>query len=111
MRYAFIADIHANLEALRAVWAELGKLAPDATFCLGDIVGYGADPAECLAEVRERTLPTVAGNHDLAACGVLSAYLFNSDAQDSLMWTREALSAEDRAYLGTPAVSHQEGLV
>ena len=72
MRYAFIADMHGNLEALQAVLAEIDKDRPDQLYCLGDLVGYGADPAGCIAAIRERNIPSVAGNHDLAVTGAIS---------------------------------------
>ena len=63
-KIGFFSDIHANLEALTAVLAKLDELNCDQLICLGDIVGYGADPAACIKILRERDLPCVLGNHD-----------------------------------------------
>ncbi len=66
MRLALISDIHSNLPALEAVMADIDREKPDGVLCLGDVVGYGADPAPCVAIVRERCHAVVLGNHDLA---------------------------------------------
>ena len=68
-RIALISDIHANLPALEAVMKDIEQLQCDAVYCLGDIVGYNANPAECLEFVRGRQIPTVRGNHDEEAIG------------------------------------------
>jgi len=64
MRIAVLSDIHANLHALEAVWADLERQRPEAVYCLGDLVGYGAFPNEVVAFLRERGVPTVMGNYD-----------------------------------------------
>ena len=69
MRYAIFSDVHANLTALDAVLADAEGRRPDAYLCLGDVVGYGPDPNECVARVRALGAETVAGNHDRAAVG------------------------------------------
>ncbi|MCK4908458.1 MAG: metallophosphoesterase, partial [Planctomycetes bacterium] len=71
MRYFIFGDIHGNLEALDAVLAKASTEKPDKYICLGDIVGYGADPEPCLAKIRELNPLLVAGNHDFAAAGIL----------------------------------------
>ena len=84
MRYAILADIHANLTALQAVLADLEKQGgADEVWCLGDTLGYGPDPHECLEIVRARCSLCVAGNHDLAAIGKLDISTFNQDAARS----------------------------
>jgi len=108
MRYAFIADIHANYDALLAVLAQIDAADVQATYCLGDLVGYGAEPSQCVRAVRERQILTVAGNHDFAVVGKLGTDYFNPDAQDSVHWTRSALTPEDCAYLGGLPLAHQE---
>ncbi|HEX7069864.1 MAG TPA: metallophosphoesterase family protein [Rhodothermales bacterium] len=76
LRLAIISDIHANLEALQAVLTRIDQDGVDAVYCLGDVVGYGADPAACVDLVRERCAAVVLGNHDLAvATGDGAAYL------------------------------------
>ncbi len=93
-----ISDIHANLTALETVLADAG--AVDAVWCLGDVVGYGPDPNECIQRVR--SLPNLAclmGNHDAAALDQIDVEAFNTDARISLQWMREALSAENKDFL------------
>jgi len=100
LRYAFIADIHGNLDALLAVLADLDGQQIDEIACLGDIVGYAADPARCIAVVRERARHVVAGNHDYAAAGRISCEEFNEFARSAIMWTRRQLSDEEKEWLG-----------
>ncbi len=101
MRYAVIADIHANLEALTEVLNFLEKEKIDQYLCLGDIVGYGADPGECLKIVRQLPNCTViAGNHDYGAADKTDLSNFSIYALEAVMWTREQLSEEELNYLG-----------
>ncbi|MDE0207001.1 MAG: metallophosphoesterase family protein [Candidatus Tectomicrobia bacterium] len=98
MKYAIISDLHGNLEALQAVLDDAaGKV--DAVVCLGDIVGYNANPRECLRLVRETCALVVAGNHDQAACGVRPYDDFNDWARQAMDWTRGQLSTEEVEYL------------
>lgn len=99
MRIAALSDIHANLHAFEAVLAEIDKDPPDQIWCLGDIVGYGANPNECTALAEERADLCIAGNHDLAALGTLDISSFSPAAAEAAIWTREQLSDEARAYL------------
>lgn len=99
MRYAILSDIHGNFDALSAVLDDIPPGKVDAYVCLGDIVGYGAEPGECLARVIEIGAATVAGNHDYAAIGLASAASFNSEARDSVHWTGKRLSAEHKGFL------------
>jgi len=99
LRYGVISDIHGNLQALQAVLDQLDEAGIDQIICAGDIVGYGANPRECIHIVRERVVAVVAGNHDWAVAGKVDTNCFNSDAKDSVDWTREHLSAEEIAYL------------
>ncbi len=98
MRCAVISDIHANLAALDAVLADIGEQA-EAIWCLGDIVGYGPDPNECVARLQERGIVSVAGNHDWACLGKLDLADFNLDAREACRWTAEQLSEASRAFL------------
>lgn len=95
MRYAIFGDVHGNLEALEAVLAECKKLNIDRYLCLGDIVGYGANPKECLDRILDLGCPIVAGNHDWAVCGRLSIEFFNTYAKEAVMWTRDQLTQAD----------------
>lgn len=101
MRIAVVSDVHSNIEALDAVLlhAERGG-AIDALWCAGDIVGYGPDPDTVIAVLRARSVQTVAGNHDLAACGMMTTEEFNPVAEEAARWTQEHLSADSLAYLG-----------
>lgn len=97
MRYLIISDIHANLPALEAVLADAAPF--DRVWCLGDIVGYGPYPNECIARLRDLPLTTLAGNHDWAAIGRLELGYFNREARAAVVWTRLALMPDNKAYL------------
>lgn len=97
MRVGVISDIHGNLAALDAVLAAMGSV--DALWCLGDVVGYGAEPNECIARLRERDALCIAGNHDLAALGRVGLDAFNADAAAAARWTAAALTPESREWL------------
>jgi predicted phosphodiesterase len=97
MRVAVVADIHANLTAFDAVAADWGEI--DGLWCLGDVVGYGPDPNECVARLRALEHVCVAGNHDWAALGRIDTGDFNPAARAAADWTAAALSSETRAYL------------
>lgn len=92
MRYAIIGDIHGNLEALEAVLHDAEGQEADEVLCLGDVVGYGADPEECLVRVTDRCASIVGGNHDFAATGRSSLEYFNPYARRAIEWTTEQLS-------------------
>jgi diadenosine tetraphosphatase ApaH/serine/threonine PP2A family protein phosphatase len=98
VRYAILSDIHANLEALRAV-LEDARPRVDAMLCLGDIVGYGAEPEGCIELVAERCQAVVAGNHEHAAAGLMTLEWFNAYARAAAEWTRQRLDDEHRAWL------------
>jgi predicted phosphodiesterase len=95
MRLAIISDIHGNLEALDAVIRDIGTQSVDEIVCLGDIVGYGANPNECTDLVSVILL----GNHDAAAVGTLSTHYFNIHAKIAIEWTAENLTKATVAYL------------
>jgi predicted phosphodiesterase len=99
MRIALFGDIHANLEALEAVLADAREQHCSDYVCLGDVVGYNANPAECLEIVREMNCPVVKGNHDEDASGDHSLETMNPTAATALMWTREQLNQEQREWL------------
>jgi len=92
--YAVLGDIHGNRQALVAVLKDAEEAGVDRVLNVGDVVGYGAEPAECMEIMRERDAVSVCGNHDWAVGGKVSIQYFNADARDSVEWTREALSAE-----------------
>lgn len=99
MRYLILSDIHANLEALTAVLDEAGKDGYDKVVCLGDLAGYGADPNAVIEWAHENGVPTIRGNHDRAALGQVDLEWFNPAAQQSTIWTQNALTAASREYL------------
>ncbi|MFH0846913.1 MAG: metallophosphoesterase family protein [Chloroflexota bacterium] len=101
MRYAILADIHSNLEAFQAVLADIEHHdGVSEVWCLGDIVGYGPDPHECIELLRQYQHISVAGNHDFAAIGKLDTLDFNPDAAYACQWTGTRLTPEDIEYLG-----------
>ena len=109
MRYAVLSDIHANLEALAAVLEALAAERIERVLCLGDIVGYGADPAACLAKVAGCQGVSVGGNHDLACVGKLDLGWFNDLARASLIWTRDRLGFPELDQLRRLPLTATEG--
>jgi predicted phosphodiesterase len=100
MRCAIVSDVHGNLDALEAVLADATQQgAVDELWCLGDLVGYGPQPNECVALLRERGARCVAGNHDWAAIGKMDTADFNPEATEAALWTGQQLTAENRVYL------------
>jgi predicted phosphodiesterase len=100
MRILVISDIHANLNALNAVLKHAGKV--DEIWCLGDVIGYGPDPNECVQRLRELpNFKSVLGNHDAAVLGKIPLTSFNVDARLSIQWTKSTLAAENLAWLET----------
>jgi predicted phosphodiesterase len=100
MRILVISDIHANLSALDAVLEAAGKF--DAAWCLGDLVGYGPDPNECVARVRQLPgLICIIGNHDAAALQQIEDDAFNPEARTAILWTRQALTESAISYLNS----------
>jgi len=89
---AIISDVHANREALAAVLSRIDELSVERIFCLGDVVGYNADPEPCMDLVLSRSAETVRGNHDKAAAGLLNVEWFNRAAREAALWTRRTLS-------------------
>ena len=89
MLYAILSDIHSNLEALTSVLEAVDEIHPDAVYCLGDIVGYGADPDACVRLVLERAGLVVRGNHDKAVSGLMNLEWFNPIARAAALWTRK----------------------
>jgi diadenosine tetraphosphatase ApaH/serine/threonine PP2A family protein phosphatase len=101
MRVAVISDVHGNQLALEAVLAEVEREAPDALWCLGDLVGYGPHPNECCTVVARRADICLVGNHDLVALGTAGVDVndFNPEAAAAALWTRSELTDESRAFL------------
>ncbi len=100
MRYAIIADIHANLAAFKAVLEDIERQGgTDRLWCLGDVVGYGPDPHECIELLRRYHHAGIAGNHDRAAAGKIDTTYFNPDAAMACHWTARQLNPDDIDYL------------
>lgn len=99
MRILVLSDIHANLAALEAVLADAQSFNYEAVWCLGDTVGYGPEPNECIARMRQLKPRAVVGNHDWAVLGLMDAEDFNHEARRGVLWTRERLTVESLAWL------------
>jgi diadenosine tetraphosphatase ApaH/serine/threonine PP2A family protein phosphatase len=97
---AIISDVHSNRPALEAVLEAVGEGDIDQLWCLGDVVGYGADPDACSALIRERCDVCLVGNHDLAVLGRLDISSFSDAAAAAVEWTRERVDAETLDFLG-----------
>jgi len=99
MHVAVLSDIHGNRHALDAVLADADDRGCEEIWCLGDVVGYGADPNGCCAAIRAAAGVCLVGNHDLVAIGTLSSEQFSPDAAAAATWTAGELRAEHRAWL------------
>ncbi len=99
LRVAVISDVHSNLPALEAVLESIEAAGPEETWCLGDIVGYGAQPDECTALVRDRCAISLNGNHDLAVTGGIDASSFSETARAAVDWTQGHVSAATMEFL------------
>ena len=99
MRLGILSDIHSNLEALKAVLKAFKAEKINTYVCLGDIIGYGADPLKCVDKIRKLTDLVIAGNHDHAALGITSIENFNHYAKLSTIWTSEQLKDKHKNYI------------
>lgn len=106
MKIGIIGDIHGNLDALTAVLSALQSDGVSRIACVGDVVGYGANPSECIALVRERAEAVVAGNHDWGAVGKKAMDYFNHAAREAIAWTVKRLSEEERLWLSSLPLTH-----
>jgi predicted phosphodiesterase len=117
VKRAIISDVHGNLEALQAVFEDIDQQKVDAITCLGDVVGYGPNPCECVKLVRDRCGIVILGNHDQGA--LFDPDGFNSGAERAIRWTRSQLELHDRMprnaahrltdFLGELPRAHGEG--
>jgi diadenosine tetraphosphatase ApaH/serine/threonine PP2A family protein phosphatase len=111
MRAAIISDIHGNIEALETVFLAIDSIGVDRIFCLGDIVGYGSHPNECVALVRERCSDVVLGNHDSGAIGRMPLTKFTRYGERALRWVRKHLSKQNVEFLSSlPLIQVVEGV-
>lgn len=97
MRIGIISDIHSNAEAFQSVLNQLTDV--DSIICLGDIIGYGADPLFCIEKIRELEIQCIKGNHEGAVTGELNPQYFNQDARSAILWTRAQLKEKDITFL------------
>ncbi|HDZ76464.1 MAG TPA: metallophosphoesterase [Candidatus Omnitrophica bacterium] len=102
MRYGIFADIHGNLEAFSAVLGALANEKIDEYLCIGDIIGYGANPCECLERLKTLSFQSVSGNHEYAALGLLSLDYLNDYARTAVLWTKNILKDKDMDFLKSP---------
>jgi predicted phosphodiesterase len=110
MRIAIFGDIHANLEALEVVLADAREQGCTSYICLGDVVGYNANPRECLQIVQSLKCPVVKGNHDDYASSDSSLESFNPLAEVAIQWTRDQLTPAEKTWLGAlPLISKLRG--
>jgi diadenosine tetraphosphatase ApaH/serine/threonine PP2A family protein phosphatase len=111
LRVAVLSDIHANLQALEAVLEEIDGAAVDEVWCLGDVLGYGADPDACAALARERCAICLVGNHDLAVLEAIDVSTFSETAAEAVEWTRARVEEETLDFLrGLEPVAAKAGV-
>jgi diadenosine tetraphosphatase ApaH/serine/threonine PP2A family protein phosphatase len=109
LRVAVLSDIHSNLPALESVLAAVEEAGVDQLWCLGDLVGYGADPDACTALIRDRCEVCLVGNHDLAVLEAIDIGAFSDTAKTAVEWTKEQVSEETTSFLAGlgPALDHE----
>ncbi|RPH36385.1 metallophosphatase family protein, partial [bacterium] len=101
MRIAFISDIHSNLQALTQALSIIDERGASQVYCLGDIVGYGGNPNECVDLVRERASLCVLGNHDMAALDPATAEFFSKPGRIAVEWTHTVLTPDNARFLAS----------
>lgn len=111
MRLAILSDIHSNIEALDAVLDALTRQKIDRMVCLGDLVGYGADPQAVVTRIRPLVDFTIMGNHDAAVAGCMEFFYYHENAKEALNWTRQQLGDDNLAYLrNLPYIKEERGV-
>lgn len=108
MRYGIFSDIHSNLEALKAVIDAYQTEHIDRYLCIGDIVGYAANPLECIQLIKGLSAGIVAGNHDWGSSGKFDLEYFNPSAKEALVWTSGVLSVAEKDFLCSLPLTYQE---
>ena len=108
MKFAVVSDIHGNLEALRITLDYLHSQQISKIICLGDVVGYGPNPNECVELVQQHCAVCLMGNHDHAVAGLTDIDYFNEYAREAILWTRKALFGHLRAYLANLPFTYEE---
>ena len=111
VRYCIFGDVHGNLEALETILADARRQETDRYVCVGDIVGYGANPSDCIDRIQRLTRQVVAGNHDCAVVGRTDIEYFNFFAREAVLWTQQQLTPEQSSYLrGLPLTLELDGM-
>src|ERR1700693_5730331 len=111
MKVAIISDVHANRQAFEATLEAVAASDAAELWCLGDLVGYGADPDACVALAREHVAVCLAGNHDLAVTGEIPLDEFSRGASLAVEWTQEVIAPENLEFLQSLSPQGQEGTV
>ena len=106
MKVAVISDIHGNIHALEAVEKRLSELGVDDVWCLGDTVGYGAFPNQCIEWVKRNCSIVLLGNHELALLGFVDTSLLNDYARKAIEWTKEVITDENVEFLKNLGIQH-----
>lgn len=107
MRYAIISDIHSNLVALQNALDSIKTARVDTIICLGDVVGYGPRPNECVELVKDQCEVCLMGNHDHAVLGLTDINYFNQYARESVLWTQRTISPENKSFLKGLPFKHE----
>jgi putative phosphoesterase len=107
MRYGIFSDVHSNLEALEAVEEAYKKESIDTYLCVGDVVGYAANPKECIERIQRLAHITVAGNHDWACINLLSTDYFNHYAEAAIRWTNRQLEYRHTTFLASLKLTYR----
>lgn len=107
MRYGIFADIHSNLEALEVVLDAYKNESIEQYLCVGDLIGYGANPRECIRKIKSLEIINVAGNHDWAAVNLFPLDYFNPVARQALFWTQRNLNDDDKLFLEPLKLIHK----
>ncbi len=108
MKIGFISDIHGNFEALDVAMAKLREQNVDEIVCIGDIVGYGAEPGKCIDVVEKNAKTIIAGNHDWASVGKTDITYFNKFGREAILWTSEVLLPHHRSFLAELKLSYSD---
>jgi predicted phosphodiesterase len=107
MRIALISDIHSNLEALTKAFEIIGQHSADTIVCLGDIIGYGANPNECVELVRQHCDIVIKGNHEDAVLDINIAEHFTDNARSAIAWTLKEITEENLVYIRSLSLVHR----
>ncbi len=108
MRWGIFSDVHSNIEALEAVVEAYREEDIDIYLCLGDVVGYGANPVECIRLTRDIARVVIAGNHDWAVAGLCSSEYFNEWAREAVTWTQKRIGLSERRFLSSLRLVYEE---